>query len=304
MNKIGIATKWTLVEKDYTGYRTYPRIDSKPKLFDTKDEAEQYNREHFRMFDPREIAVLEGEVKPEACKAYPVAVTTIKYKDLTGKIWDNVEDCETTNACFILNNAISKEAFTYEKHFNSGYILTKNIGEYEFTITEQSQIDALWVVYRGNYKRLLENKILVKEDRYHIYCDELENQKNRPKIINKLNNIQKLFDKNKSVKCKIVHRTFTSYYRGEEYDDFEEKLLVNLGESGTTYVRKDSSDKTCKTCKFRGTECGYACKMANPRCYIKANLEDVEERPEVYADAFDKRVVYDWNEVNTFDFCI
>lgn len=304
MNKIDIKKKYAIVDDN----RFYPTLIT-DKTFDTKEDAEEYKRDTYCVLEKTlEVAVLEGEVKPEACKAYPVAVTVIKYKDFDGNLWDSTEDCEISNACHILNDAISENVFVYKKSYcgcSNYYSISKKSGVFEFTITKQSQIDALWVIYKRNYENILKKKLLIKYDRCsgRGYCDELDKQMNRPKWINKLNNIQKIFDKTGSVQCKISHRSYIANYRGEEYDEFEEKLLVNLGKIGIEYVRKNMNDKTCLTCKFRNTDCGYICKNNNePRCYVEVENDDVEKRPDVYADAFDVRDVYNWNEVDMYDF--
>lgn len=301
MNKINIITKLALTDEDWC--RKTLRVD---KLFDTKEEALKYKHDNYLMSEVSEVAVLEGDVTPGKCKAYPVPVTIIKYKDLDGKLWDKEEHCEAANACHVINEVIGEKVFEYKEDWDHNWPhFHKKSGVFEFTITKQEQIDALWVIYKDNYKFRLEKRILLNYDNRsgRGYCDEIEKQKDRPKWINKLNNIQKLFDKSKSVICKIKNHPYTDYYRGEEYDAFEEFLLVKLGKTGVTYIRKDLKDKTCKTCKFRGTDCGYTCKgNSEPRCYVEVEEEDVKARPKAYKDAFEVRDTYDWNELDKYDF--
>ena len=304
MNKIDIKTKWCITD-DYWSNKTL-KID---KIFDSEEEAEKYkNKNYYYLSEVSEVAILEGKTYPEGCKAYPIAVSMIKYKDMDGNLWDKEDQCEISNACHIINEIIGKTAFEYKKEWCDGgsyYDPHKKIGVYEFTIDSQSQIDALWVIYKGNYKNTLKQKLLLNYDsRTGIgYCDEIEKQKNRPKWINKLNNIQKIFDKNGSVICKIIHEHRTEYYHGEENIVFYEYLLVKLGKKGVSYIRKDPTDKTCKTCEFRGTDCGYTCKdNSNPRCYVEVSEEKVKKLPYVYQDSFDVKDVYDWNEVDKYDF--
>lgn len=303
MNKVDIKTKIGLVNGDkYSWNRVQLKTD---QLFDTEEDAKKYAHEHFLFPDVGEVAVLEGDISAGECKAYPVAVMTIKYKDFDGKLWDKEEDCEISNACHVINEMAGKTVFEYKKGFDRWYALYKKSGDFEFTVRTQSQIDALWVIYMPNYEDVLKRRRLLKYDKWsgRETCDEIENQKNRPKWINKLNNIQRLFDKNGSVICKIRNHSYVGYSHGEDYNAFEEFLLVKLGKTGVSYVRNDPADRTCKTCKYRGTDCGYTCSgNSEPRCYVEVEDEDVRERPDVYADAFDVQDAYDWNEADTYDF--
>lgn len=300
MNKIDVKTKYGIVDNRYS----YGTRILEGKLYDTKDEAEKYNEEHlYKRGVVKEVAVLDGAYTPAECKAYPIAVTTIKYKDFNGVIWKTERGCELSNACIILNKLIGKDVFSCDKEYDLWTGIKIKLCENYFTIKQQSQIDALWVVFKGLYDNILKKKSLANY-RYHEYGDweEMDMQLRRAKWIHKLNNIQKIFDAYGRVECKLHHYMETGCYRGEDYDYEETKLLVKLNKTGVKYIAKNPTDKTCNTCKYRATDCGYTCKDSKPRCYVKATDKDISARPEVYADSFDVNDVYDWNELLEYDF--
>lgn len=301
MNKIDVKTKYGIV--DNYRYSCGTRILG-GNLYDSKDEAEKYIKEHlYGSGVVKEVAVLDGAYTPAECKADPIAVTTIKYKDFNGVIWETERGCELSNACIILNKLIGEDIFSCGKEYECLTECKISFCKKYFTIKDQSQIDALWVVFKWFYDDILKEKSLVSY-RYHEHGDweEMHMQLRRAKWIHKLNNIQKIFDTYGKVECKLRHYMKTGCYRGEDYDYEETQLLVKLNKTGVKFIANNPNDKTCNTCKYRGTDCGYTCKNSKPRCYVKATDEDISKRPEVYADSFDKQDVYDWNELFEYDF--